>query len=330
MRCIAITFIVAVMATASIAQVATVEPLSQSAVLAPFLDTSRPEWQRLEAARDIEFDPETGNYRIYWKSWDGARKFWVFEPASKVKVKVDAQVTRDASGAYIYRYSVHNLDSSPQNCDWFMVRYDGAEIYAVVQPDPLWAFFPQVGMVDAREPVAAWAAELWPDATEADVPGIPAGGSAAAFGFTSREPPGLVTCYAVGYVRRPKFWDPDSEAIPNPRPKLLGDCAIGTTIGPVPERVARANSRWVSVRQAVAPLGYALYWNPLTRSVRVSRRGATIVFSPGQRAAEVNGRVVRLSAAPKLEKGRVLLLAADLREILSVRAGLLAPARQSS
>lgn len=330
MRSIAITFTVALLATASIAEVATVEPLSHSGVLSPFLDTSRPEWQRLEAAGDIEFDSETGNYRIYWTSRDGARKFWVFEPASKVKVRVDAQVTRDTSGAYVYRYTVHNLDASPQHLDGFGIRYDGTEIYDAVQPDALWAFFPQVGVLDAAQPVALWSSQLWPDATEADVPGIPPGRSASAFGFTSREPPGLVTCYAWGYVRRPKFTGPDSEAIPNPRPKLLGDCAIGTTIGPVPEAVARANSRWVSVRQEVAALGYAVHWNPLTRSVRLSRRGATIQISPGQHVADVNGEVVRLSAAPKLEKGRLLLLAADLREILSVLAGLLAPGRQPS
>jgi len=242
MRYIAIGTLSVLLAVASMVVAMAVELPPPGEVLVPLLDTSLPEWQRMEAAGDIQFDPETGDYRIYWTSADGTRKFWVFEPASKVRAKVEAEVSRDASGAYIYRYTVHNLDSSPQNLKWFQVRYDDTEIYDAVKPGELWRFSPHVSMLDAPEPVATWAARLWPDATDADVPGIPPGQTASGFGFTSRQPPGIVICYARGYVRGVVIMDPNPEAAGDPRPNMMGDCAIGTTIGPVPQTSALSSA----------------------------------------------------------------------------------------
>jgi hypothetical protein len=284
------------------------QPAGPGKVLAPFLDTSLSEWQRLEAAGDIQLEPETGSYRIYWMSPDGTRKSWTFEPAGKVKVKVEAQVARDASGAYVYRYTVYNLDSSPQNLKWFGVRYDAAEIYDIVQPDSLWSFFPHVSMLDAPEPAAFWAARLWADATDADVPGPPPGRSVSGFGFTSWQPPGVVICYARGYVRAP-FLGPDAEMVTDPRPNMLGDCAVGTTVGPVPQRVASGRDGQIGLRRIAEAAGWSVAWKAKEKAVLARKGAMTLHLRVGSRVVVLNEEPIKLSHPTTIADGRTLVAA---------------------
>jgi len=218
-------------------------------------------------------------------------------------------VTQDATGAYVYRYTVHNLESSPQNLKWFTVRYDGADIYDIVRPGELWDFFPDVRRLGVPEPVVAWACGLRPNATEADVPGVPPGQSVSGFGFTSRQPPGVVTCYARGYVRGVSITDPSPERAGDPRPKMLGDCAVGTTIGP-----ASATPR--KLGEGYILLGYSNALSPDTTEV-LARSGAnTLRFVVGSHEVLVDGRPITLSRPTVADEAGHLAVSVDLLDLL--------------
>lgn len=308
MRAIGLAGVIALIAVTGASRPArAAEPLKQQSRLAANLDTSKAEWSRLEAAGDIELDADTGDFRIYYQGRGGIRRYWVFEPACKVEVVVEAEVSQNASGEFVYRYTVRNLASSVQNVDWFMVRYEGAEIKDIVDPEPkeLWRSFPTIHLRDEPEYVVAWTGELPPEAVEGDKPGVFPGEAVSGLGFTSPHPPGNVSCYARGWVYGASIAE-DAELAPDPRPNLFGDCVIGTTLGPVPATSSQTANGYLPFREALARDGWAVTWDHQRKEAYARKDGRTVRIAAGSRVSRLDGKTFALAVPARLVEGRLL------------------------
>jgi len=244
------------------------------------------DWQRLEAEGRIQFQAETGNYRIAYMTPSG-EKTWVFEPASKLRAEVHAEVTFDPeTSTYTYTYTVRNDADSAQRMRRFAVSHEGAQVWnAFALPDDPkveggWYFSPRA----LRQDIAAWGH------TEGEGLGI-AQGETAVFSFQSDVPPGVAHAYANGYVPMPHF--AEGEAPEDPRPPFIGQSAQGVTVGPVEDRSAAGAAGYVSLRPLLSSLGWSLTWDSQAKRVLASQNDRRLSVAAGSSDIVLNG--IRLS-----------------------------------
>lgn len=228
-------------------------------------------WEGLHREHRIRFDETTGNYVITYVTQDGVTKKWTFEPANKMQVDVDVHVTYDEkTGLYRYAYIAKNGADSKQSLHLFGVEYIESEIrpsafHEINKPEYNLLFFPAYQYRN----IVAWAV-IKPDL-------LPGKQSGDWFDIESPQPPGVVKCYAQGYVPFPKFASeiaaPGDDS--NPRPfALSGNCVVGLTIGPVRPRDEKL-PQTKDIALSVTPVqeGYWLIQKDMEATVTIKNIG---------------------------------------------------------
>lgn len=229
-------------------------------------------WERLQNEHRIRFDETTGNYVITYVTQDGLTKKWTLEPANKMQVDVDVHVTYDEkTGLYRYAYIAKNGADSKQSLHLFGVEYIESEIHPPIVPQENvekegHRFF--FSTYQYRN-TAVWAEK---------VPGIlPGKQSGEWFYLESPQPPGVVKCYAQGYVPSPRFASekeaPGDDSNPHPF-ALSGNCVVGLTIGPMRPRDEKL-PQTKDVALSVTPVqeGYWLIQKDMEATVTIKNIG---------------------------------------------------------
>ncbi len=93
--------------------------------------------------------------------------------------------------------------------------------------------------------------------------------------------------------------------------------SIATAKGVVARPAAPGEIGWVSLRDALTPHGFGVYWSARDRRA-VAVKGRTYVeVAVGDPAVRVGGRVVRVERAPRLIGGRMLVPGYLIADLLS-------------
>lgn len=181
------------------------------------LDTSR---------GNVEFDPKTGNYKIYYEGLRGEKKFYIFEPSTKIKPTIKVKVEYIPTlRSYLYNYEVISSKSSLQDIDGFTLDCLRAPVTNISfrKPDNPSNWWALPALLDEREPTIQWVG------FRADK--IKPGNTQTGFSFESKGLPGIVDCYLTGYTEMIKLLL--YEEPPEVRPNILGNSVRGKTVGPV-------------------------------------------------------------------------------------------------
>jgi hypothetical protein len=104
--------------------------------------------------------------------------------------------------------------------------------------------------------------------------------------------------------------------------------SIQTASGLVSRPTSGAHARWVSLRDALSPRGFGVYWWPREKRAVAVRGSARMELTVGDREVHIGGRLVRLETAPQLARGRVLVpehLIVDLLSEAATRHASLPP-----
>jgi hypothetical protein len=268
-------------------------------------DHQRADWSRLEAEGRIQFDAETGDFRIAYTTSNGENKTWVFEPANKLEVDVHTEVAYNAeTGVYTYTCTVRNSPTSKQSMRRFAVNHEGTQVWnsSAFPDDPQieggWYF----ASGNMKSEIASWGH------TEGGGLGI-APGKTAVFSFQSDSPPGKVRAYANGYVAIPQF--ADGEAPEDPRPPLNGQAAQGITVGPFFDANASQTKGLVIVRPLLASLGWSLKWDSTQKQVLACRKDRTLSLASGSSTIVLDGKIINMRNKAKLLNNR-LHISADI------------------
>jgi len=178
----------------------------------------------------VRIDHRTGHVVYTWKGFDGKIKTIVFEPPIKLEVIVKGVVRFDAAEKrYRYIYELTNLPTSEQKLVDFIVLTE-ADLEGVTKPDEHWWSKPlQPTRIPLFQSKKGW---WWAD-VKYGREGIKPGQSEKGFSFESEGLPGIVNCYAQGYVPplRGVGEEPPAEIMESIEklPRYL----YGRTVGPV-------------------------------------------------------------------------------------------------
>ena len=168
-------------------------------------------------AQNVQYEPATGNYRVYYDDYKGIGKFWIFKPANKILMYVNAKCTPVAgTKKYKYVYEISNGKNSKQNIWSFAIEYKKSLTNIISPENWHYGYFSYKSVID-------WNGEL------------SAGKSIKGFSFESEVIPGIVECYGDGYTEPHVFSNYESEIAEDTRPPLpdfFGNCVVGKTIGP--------------------------------------------------------------------------------------------------
>ena len=197
----------------------------------------------------VEKDPPTGNFILRYV--DSDRKTWhkvVFEPATKIDVKVQAEVEplgETSLGFLVYKYTITSLQSSRQIVREFIVEHPGF-VYRPRVPDGWTMLLPVFDRLISWLPVyKPGGSGIAPGGAQGgfgfDAPGFSnaervsiesSGDKAAVYGAGTL--PGIVRCFARGKAEEPNFPTEPPEGAFDNRPRALGDSVFGRTMGAVP------------------------------------------------------------------------------------------------
>ncbi|MFB3897449.1 MAG: hypothetical protein ACE14V_14215 [bacterium] len=179
---------------------------------------------------NVVLDTVTQNWRIYYTRIDGSTTYFVYEPAIRVSVVVQGEVSFDTTNnSFIYKYSLSSLSNSTQKVAMLDMYNVTSSIKNVIFPmgwDKL--FFE--GDSDV----------FWYTNSE----GLCPGSSTTGFQFESTYLPSVVSCWTKGVVPDYIFPDGEVEMAPDDEPNLDGDSVRGETIGPkvFPEPISSINT----------------------------------------------------------------------------------------
>ena len=203
------------------------------------------------SAQNVEYDAGSKNYKIYYENYEGERKFWVLEPANKIEIYVNANVEfNPATQTYRYSYKVTSTKNSLQNVWSFSVECKDS-IGSISSPKGWGA-----GMY-SYIPVLDWAGDPYHDRV------IKPGETVGGFSFQTQGLPGIVKCYAEGYIELFVFSNFESECAEEAGPILphpIENCVSGNTVGPTapPEAFEPLSflDNLISLKEQVYSLGW--------------------------------------------------------------------------
>lgn len=178
----------------------------------------------------VKYDRATGNYWYYYKDWEGKEKYWIFEPGTKIKGKVNVKIEFvPAIESYRYNYEVFSSKSSLQKIDYFTLGWFKVPVTNIAfrGPDDPSNWWPLPTLLDEREPLIQWCGY--------EEGKIKPGSTQTGFSFESKGLPGIVDCYLQGDTETP-FLPEEDETVDLP-PDSFHDSIAGKTVGPsaIPE-----------------------------------------------------------------------------------------------
>jgi hypothetical protein len=171
----------------------------------------------------VLLDAKTGAYGLRWIGYDGKQKTIVYYRPDVFDAIISASVKRLPSGQYLYTYTVHNLPTSGQNVQGFVVQNFAADTRPVKTADVYVGHMSQNNEMKEGN---------WLDfAVLGARPGI-APGRLCEHQLLSFAPPGLVECHAVGMTGMKGVGEEPPQELEN----ILPGYEVwpkGYTIGPV-------------------------------------------------------------------------------------------------
>jgi hypothetical protein len=166
---------------------------------------------------NVVLDTATQNWWVYYTQLDDSTTYFVYEPATRVSIVVQGEVSFDTiNNNYTYKYTLNSLSSSVQNFKIFDLYDIASSVSNIVAPSG-WYYLFSEGDTDI----------MWADTSTWLIPGT----STTGLQFKSAYLPSIVSCWSKGVVPDIVFPD-EAEMEPDIVPGLEGDSVRGKTIGP--------------------------------------------------------------------------------------------------
>jgi hypothetical protein len=183
------------------------------------IDTTGTDPMKLDlSGGNVVLDTATQNWRIYYTREDESTTYYVFQPATRVNVVVQGEVSLDmVNNDYTYKYTLNSLSNSTQKVRIFDVFDITSSVSNIVAPGG-WDYLFLEGDTDV----------FWCD----DSTGLTPGMSTTGLKFESSYLPSIVSCRSQGVVPWVIFPGEEVEWAPEVEPSVLGNSVVGETIGP--------------------------------------------------------------------------------------------------
>jgi hypothetical protein len=162
----------------------------QDPITRKYTDNVSKDWQE-----GVVMHPETGNYVVTYKAWNGFFNSVIFEPATKIDPTLKSKfISSDSGNAVIYQYKLRNGAKARQNIEMFLTHVSNINPGGPIAP-PDWdgRVFPTFTDSNLR---LSWTHEgVGPSG------GLAPGKTADGFRVESNDLPGVVVMQIKGNAR---------------------------------------------------------------------------------------------------------------------------------
>lgn len=175
----------------------------------------------------VKYDRATGNYKYYYTDLEGKDQYWVFEPGTKIRGKVNVKIEFIPTiKSYKYNYEVISSKNSLQDIDGFTLGWLKAPVTNISprKPDGPSNWWAVPALLDEQEPLIQWAGH--------EKGMTKPGSTQTGFSFESKGLPGIVDSYLQGYTDIPGPF-PEGGAPGGKPPDFFHNSIAGKTVGPV-------------------------------------------------------------------------------------------------